>query len=366
MQNRDLQFIGQDWPIGHFTIHRNTVSGWRVTNRDPNGNRAFYSETKNVLPIIDNEAAWGALNQSVLTSSKEMNFLSFYFSIDEVLVGFGPNEPQEGVPTVGVKLEDSFLKRNREPVLATTRILSRRAVASDDVPVVDTIDLGRPAMSSARRVEKFFNDNQPNTVQTRPYGCSFRVPMHAKMITYDGVEVLLLGSPLDQQYFDSQKHEFDNPRRGSSGNIRAPIHEVSVRIQGSAVPHAHDVFNIHWIDAGGTSIPALPVATPPTPHTPVQFVRTLPGNRFSKPFGETGILEAYQRVFELATDFIYFETQYFINNRIMAAIRAGLEAQRVRTCRSSVASTSRWTCLATTTCSAIGYHPARRTGCRSF
>lgn len=323
-QNRDLTLIAQDWSIGDLKIHRNTVSGWRVTNRDPDGNRAFYSETNNVLPIIDNEAAWSALNQSVLTSSKEMNFLSFYFSIDDVLVAFGPNEPQEGVPTVGVKLEDSFLKRNQEPILATTRILSRKAVASDDVPVVDNVELGF-AMSAANRVEKFFKNNQPNTVQTLAYPCSFRVPMHAKMITYDGVEVLLLGSPLDQQYFDSQKHEFDNPRRGSSGNIRAPIHEVSVRIQGSAVPHAHDAFNIHWVDSGGTSIPALPVTTPPTPHTPVQFVRTLPGNRFNKPFGETGILEAYQRVFELATDFIYFETQYFINNRIMAAIRAALK-----------------------------------------
>jgi hypothetical protein len=325
-QNRDLAFIGQDWNIGDLTIHRNTVSGWRVTNRDPNGNRAFYSEANNVLPMIDNELAWSALNQSVLASSREMNFLTFYFSIDDVLIAFGPNEPRENVPTVGVRLEDSFLVRNREPTLATVRILSRRAtadVAGAGVPV----EIGGFAMSAAARVEKFFKSpaRQPNSVQTRSYDCSFRVPMHAKMITFDGLEVLLMGSPLDQQYFDSQKHEFDNPRRGQGGNIRAPIHEVSVRIQGSAVPHAHDAFNIHWVDSGGSSVPALPAVTPPTPHTPVQFVRTLPGDRFSKPFGEIGILEAYQRVFELATDFIYFETQYFINKRIMAAIRAALK-----------------------------------------
>ena len=147
------------------------------------------------------------------------------------------------------------------------------------------------------------------------------------MMTMDGVEAQIIGSPFDQQYFDSDKHEFDNPRRGKSGNIRAPIHEVGVRIQGAAVPHVHDVFNAHWMFAGGPSIPALPTATPPTPHAPVQLARTLRGDRFNTPFGEMGILEAYQRVFEQATDFVYFETQYFVNQRIMAAIREALKAR---------------------------------------
>jgi phosphatidylserine/phosphatidylglycerophosphate/cardiolipin synthase-like enzyme len=320
-ENRDLAFIGVDWPIGDLKIHRNTVSGWRVTNRDPQGNRAFYSEANNLLPMIDNELAWSAVNQAVLASTQEVNFLCFYFAIPNVRVAFGPNEPKEGVPTVGARLEESLLKINQDGILATVRILSRKAVLGEGAKA----EIGL-FMSSASRVKDFFSSasSQPNTVFTRSYECSFRLPMHAKMITFDGVEAHIMGSPLDQQYFDSQKHEFDNPRRGQGGGIRVPIHEVSLRIQGEAIPHIHDVFNIHWVASGESPIPARPKVTPPPPHHPVQMVRTLRGDRFSKPFGEIGILEAYQRVFERAEDFIYFETQYFVNLRIMAAIRAAL------------------------------------------
>lgn len=74
------------------------------------------------------------------------------------------------------------------------------------------------------------------------------------------------------------------------------------------------------------------------PGVKLQVVRTLPGDQFDEPgalpshitdpsqnpdgipFGETGVLEAYQRAIASATDYIYLENQYFTAPAIGRAI----------------------------------------------
>jgi hypothetical protein len=125
---------------------------------------------------------------------------------------------------------------------------------------------------------------------------------HAKMVVDRNVEAVLLGSPFEQQYFDSQ-HLLEEPRRGGNAK-KGPIHEMSVAVRGPAVGHLQEVFNSHWnvADPSDTPLPVPPV--PPTApadlktgefRCAVQIVRT-----FDKMFapatnGEKGVLEAYLR-----------------------------------------------------------------------
>ena len=156
---------------------------------------------------------------------------------------------------------------------------------------------------------------------------------HTKMVVDRDVEAVLLGSPFEQHYFDSQ-HVLEEPRRGRDAS-KGPIHEMSVAVRGPAVGHLQEVFNSHW----NIAEPSDPL--PPTPGLPdapanlndgefrcsVQVVRT-----FDKMFapatdGEKGVLEAYLRGFHFAERFIYIENQYFNNDTITQGLIDALKAK---------------------------------------
>ncbi|HWZ72450.1 MAG TPA: phospholipase D-like domain-containing protein [Casimicrobiaceae bacterium] len=155
---------------------------------------------------------------------------------------------------------------------------------------------------------------------------------HAKLVIDRDREALLLGSPFEQQYFDSRQHAIFNPRRGRDAS-KGPIHDVSVGVRGPAVGHLQEVFNIHWNladpDDKLPDTPALPQplqsADPDEFITTVQVVRTLDvmftqTGDHPNDDGEQGVLESYLRAIHLAERFIYIENQYFNNDTITEAL----------------------------------------------
>jgi phosphatidylserine/phosphatidylglycerophosphate/cardiolipin synthase-like enzyme len=163
---------------------------------------------------------------------------------------------------------------------------------------------------------------------------------HAKLVIDRDREAVLLGSPLEQDYYDSLQHAVDEPRRGKSAK-KGPIHDVSVGVRGPAVAHMQELFNNHWNLAAADD--KLPVAPPTLPAiaassdddefiTTVQFVRTLDA-MFTEDFdppaptGEQGVLEAYLRAIHFAERFIYVENQYFNNDIITRALIDALAAK---------------------------------------
>ena len=163
---------------------------------------------------------------------------------------------------------------------------------------------------------------------------------HAKLVIDRGREALLLGSPMEQDYYDGLQHAVDEPRRGKSAK-KGPIHDVSVGVRGPAVGHMQELFNNHWNLAASDD--KLPVEAPTLPAigqtddtkefiTAVQFVRTLDA-MFTEDFdppapnGEQGVLEAYLRAIHFAERFIYIENQYFNNDTITHALIDALAAK---------------------------------------
>jgi phosphatidylserine/phosphatidylglycerophosphate/cardiolipin synthase-like enzyme len=180
-------------------------------------------------------------------------------------------------------------------------------------------------VDTAGAVEEYFDDQQDvssHTVKVARFEVPQVAPMHAKVAVVEEAgrtRGFIPASGLIQEYFDDRGHRIDDPRRGAMtifNQIEVPIHDVSAVVEGPAVEDLDRTVRLHW-DAVNPAepMPAHALSSSPAPPSPVavQVVRTLPAGRFPAPLdkGETGVLEAYQRAFLNATDFIYLETQYF-------------------------------------------------------
>jgi phosphatidylserine/phosphatidylglycerophosphate/cardiolipin synthase-like enzyme len=157
---------------------------------------------------------------------------------------------------------------------------------------------------------------------------------HAKIVLDRDKEAIVLGSPFDQDYFDSLQHVIDEPRRGATP-AKGPIHDVSVGVRGPAVAHLQELFDSHW-NLADPSDKLQPPATLPAVRTteddaeiitPAQVVRTLDMQFAEATNGEKGVLEAYLRGIYFAERFIYIENQYFNNDTITQALIDALKAK---------------------------------------
>ena len=175
--------------------------------------------------------------------------------------------------------------------------------------------------------------NDAHLVRVRE--CILRSTMvtHAKAVIDRGKEGLLLGSPFDQDYFDSFEHRIDDRRRGADPS-KGPIHDVSVGVRGPAVAHIEELFNSHWAIAAPDDVqpkPGTPQAIGAVAAdeivTPAQVVLTLDSMFGEATDGEKGVLEAYLRGIFFAQRFIYIENQYFHYDVIIEALIAALKAK---------------------------------------
>jgi phosphatidylserine/phosphatidylglycerophosphate/cardiolipin synthase-like enzyme len=279
-----------------------------------------------VTLLIDNEVAWAQVEAGVVAASSNILLQMFYLDVGLVFLRFNPDPPALNVPTTGVRLEDLLLTVNRRTPPIEVRLMIRDAVPAP-----------HPADTEAV-VRRFFQANTPNTVAVRTYPTDLRLPMHAKVIIVDDAIGYVIGSPFLQEYFDAEAHAVDDRRRGRmstlmgdgiagqfKNSIKVPIHDVSCKIVGPAVTHLRDTFYEHWNRVGPSEGVSVGAPAGPSPHTSVQVVRSLPGGTFTGlPDGEKGILEAYLRVFETATQYVYLENQYFLSPDINDGIRLAL------------------------------------------
>lgn len=174
----------------------------------------------------------------------------------------------------------------------------------------------------------------------------FPIPLgqwvHSKMVIVDDTEAIALGSPFHQSYWDTHDHYVYEPRRGSASDEPIPVHDISMAVRGPAVADMSDAYRLHY-NVANPKNKLGPINAPSTIDSPnsgeypaaLQMVRTLNAKLFDdlasdtdKPYftstGEQGILEAYLRAIESATDYIYLENQYFVNKTIAKALVAAL------------------------------------------
>jgi phosphatidylserine/phosphatidylglycerophosphate/cardiolipin synthase-like enzyme len=164
---------------------------------------------------------------------------------------------------------------------------------------------------------------------------------HAKAVIAGGQEAVLLGSPFDQVYYDSQSHLVDEARRGGVQS-KGPIHDVSVGLRGPAVGDLQELFNSHWNIADPSDlrdmppklkVPAAVVGSTDLASdefvTTVQMVLTKDRKFTQAPQdGEKGVQEAYLRAIYFARQFIYIENQYFYNRPVVQGIIDALKANK--------------------------------------
>ncbi|MEP6811627.1 MAG: phospholipase D-like domain-containing protein [Actinomycetota bacterium] len=185
-------------------------------------------------------------------------------------------------------------------------------------------------MKGERHLAKWFTDAGLTDAKMRVRALRTEIYSitHTKLVIEGDNKAILLGSPFEQVYYDSQGHVMDEPRRGDEAG-KGPIHDVSVSVRGPAVHDMQEVFNSHW-NLADPSDPLTLATQPPQAITtlepgefitPVQVVRTLNPRTFADhKDGEKGILEAHLRAIHFAKRWIYFENQYFNDEAITNAL----------------------------------------------
>jgi phosphatidylserine/phosphatidylglycerophosphate/cardiolipin synthase-like enzyme len=324
-------------------LNRADIEGWLVTGFDQtrvdgtiigSGTPQYLSTGNTVKLLIDNSAAWRELTTAVQqTRGGSVRLLIHYLDVENVITLFStPYDSDSGVAieseysgkeAKGIRLEEALLEVNRAHGAKVWLVIN-------DFPL--------PWADTATPVELYLeyqNLQNPHTVKFKRFPVPQFAPMHAKVVVVEGVngkQALIPASGLIQEYFDGNDHWIDDPRRGTMGFsnfIKVPVHDVSVSFEGPTVNHFDETIRLYWDHVSPSSpIPPLPAFPSPTPATAtaVQVARTVPTNVFSTiPKGETGILEAYQRAFRNAADFIYIETQYFVEDAIADSLVAALE-----------------------------------------
>lgn len=328
--------------IGDVTIYKNMIEGNLATLGNPLP-FVYLSHGNKVEFYIDNKIAWEELTNAVKSADSQIHLLLFYFDVPEyenspadeipkVITLFDPDMPVigSGYRTAGSTFERELLTANKRNVVV--RLLIRNVIALG-------INLGYPTDTAEQVLNYFTNATRSSTFKVREFKTPISEQMHAKVITIDNKTAFIIGSPFLQEYYDDRTHEMMDPRRGflTSGvtarnQIKKPIHEVSMKIEGDAVSYLEDVFRDHW-NTGASNEDRLPAVSEPynpsyltNKKNSIQIVKTLPGNNriMGYPSGETGILEVYLRAIGSAEKFIYLENQYFTSIDIANALKLAL------------------------------------------
>ncbi|MFC6885018.1 MULTISPECIES: phospholipase D-like domain-containing protein [Actinomadura] len=301
-----------------FPLATDLASGWAVAQgpAPTTGNAVEF--------LIDNEAAWGRLAEDVRAARSSVRAMLFMLDVPHVRVAFGRDPMGNPGPAEAVRLEDELLG-------AARRGADVRLVLNHVTPPVSPANTSWP-------LERYFRENDPDgLVGLRRLATPQTLPIHGKVVVVDGRVAYLVGSVFAQEYFDGRRHAVDEPRRGHlrwRSSVRAPVHDVSLRVEGPAVADLDATVRLHWDaarpsratpSAASYAPPRPAVPPPPSPppgRTELQVTRTLHGARRypGLPAGETGIYESYLRALESAEDFVYLENQYLTCPELVDAL----------------------------------------------
>lgn len=327
-ENVDTVFLTLD-PI---KIHRTNFPtsdpadpSWLVchTSLDPaNGTPVRLTTGNEIEWLIDGASMFPAVTDAIEGAQTSVRFMNLNFYIKGLLSKFvfpSGVPPEQVQPTDVVKVSriERILKRKaKQGVAVHVLVWELENIADLLVKLLDRAD-------TADEVRTFFKD-------TGVIASSFESTqlLHIKLAVIDGTSAFVIGSTVNQTYFTDGRHLIRDPRHGK----KELIHDMSLSVKGPAVRHVDETFTTIW-NVG----PIAPVISPsPMPVSvtsggSVQMLRTMPGEVFAKdppnpndpadlPFGETGILEAYQRAIMKAEEYIYIEDQYLVSQDIADAI----------------------------------------------
>jgi phosphatidylserine/phosphatidylglycerophosphate/cardiolipin synthase-like enzyme len=351
--------------IDTVSLKQADVTGWAVT----------LPGTSNALPVwegtalqafVDDKTAWSAVNAAMKNATNTISVMQLALDMPrsyqanaadespEVVLDFPDGFDGTTSPTTAND-PTTFPRPERTMVTAAQGGRAVKVLISSTgdafinfivtvVHVWNHLFHGAP-YPDAGEVQKYFT-KAGTTAKALTFTTTGISVVHAKAVLVDAVDAsadlsnaFLLGSPFEQSYWDTGNHQVYEARRGSCSGEPVPVHDVSIGIRGPLVKDLQDQFVAHWSKADDGSNPAVALTNPPAAITTTtkkegeyvaaaQLVRTVNVDTLpTVPNGEVGLLEAYLRAIENATDYIYFENQYFTNETVGRALVAALNKQ---------------------------------------
>ena len=157
--------------------------------------------------------------------------------------------------------------------------------------------------------------------------------LHAKMLIVDGREAFLLGSPFVNGYWDDSSHRSVDARRPMRELGGRPLHDLSVRVQGSAVDALKGIFVEWWTDAADEAPREAASDVAGGASSAVEYVgatvtRTAPANVLPRHTGgHMEILDSMLEGIGGARELLYVEHQYLSCRPVIRAIREALDRE---------------------------------------
>ncbi|MGB9937545.1 MAG: phospholipase D-like domain-containing protein [Methanobacterium sp.] len=322
--------------VDDITINRDYIEGWYVTLNDNKPSR--FTENNNIEILIDNKCALEKIVSIIEEAESSIYLTQFEFYPDFIPRFFnsinGSPEYEKDKPLVYKLLE------------AQNKGIETKIIINENAIVPDNYD----------ELYSYFRDSN---VEVRRYPAKGPYAMHAKVLIVDGKKGLIIGSPFNQSYWDTSKHDINEPRRLDKNE--GPVHDVSIYLEGEVLIDIEEFFvelwnylsDLHFKGQGkiikNTSsfrenkvqnvLNGIKENNKHINHAynsdsylksgyeSLQIVRSITPNTFIED-GETGVLEAYRKAINNAQDFIYLENQYFTNKFIIGALKKALERNK--------------------------------------
>jgi phosphatidylserine/phosphatidylglycerophosphate/cardiolipin synthase-like enzyme len=254
--------------------------------------------------LIDNAAAYNRLVKSITGAKASIRITQLAFDADCIAYGTGHT------PDVSLAGIVAAASRDRG---VDVRILMNQTLLLDTVTPL----------------RKWLIAHSARNVKVRGV-TRFPQLLHAKMVIVDEEEVFLIGSPFVNGYWDDSSHMPVDSRRPKRELGGRPLHDVSIRLTGSPVVEAKDLFDEWWKTANGKRKPGDADDRPSKPgvrlkqkNAAVQLVSTSPGCTARR--GRKEILAACLQGIARARALIYVEHQYLSSRPVVKALRSALD-----------------------------------------
>ncbi len=293
--------------IEDIQINRNWGDGWFITLNGREKSR-FTSNNRFEI-LIDNQGLLKNIVNAIKNSKSYVYLTQFEFDLNFVAT-FKSNDLNEFIP------EYRMVKVLKD---AGNRGVDVKIILNENLAVPDTY----------KEISQYFSDSN---VEVREFKSAGLHVMHAKTMIVDGEQAFIIGSPFKQDYWDTNQHLIDDPRREPE-HVR-PVHDVSVKLEGGSVYHVEEFFTDIWNYTSDENYHGKGKLKPHHPQTStsggkgksLQIARSITPETLTKK-GELGIFEGYRRALAQAEDFIYLENQFFTNNSVVKALKNIMESR---------------------------------------
>lgn len=307
--------------IDNIMINRVEIEGWHVTLNSDQPSRLTSNNDFEIL--IDNYKTLEKIVEVIDGAESYIYLTQFEFYPDFIPRFFSSDASSD------YKCDDPLIYK-----------LLKAQKRGADVKIV--INENRIVPDNYDELYDYFKESK---VEVRRFPAKGPYAMHAKILVADGKKAFIIGSPFAQSYWDTKKHDINEPRRLKKNE--GPLHDVSIYLEGPVIYSIEEFFIELWnylsdlhfkgenkiienrssckIAAKKTSENAIKI----NPHLrvqnqPLQIVRSITPDTLTKK-GEIGALEAYRKAITNAKDFIYLENQYFTNKYIIGALKKSVE-----------------------------------------